>query len=170
MPGKETGVFKVPDLACVDREMLARIKWPPALKTMRFLPRAQKPKLYETLLRNIPEKYKVRLAYYAGKKDLLLPAAMPGASGLKVKPFQTKKELLREYKRSFFLDYLKPFYPRNSWKSEFSASLPYLKIQSTESGARPLAPHGKRWKMRIMRGLLASLSRLTESIPGILQS
>lgn len=117
--------FSVPSLASVDKKLIGSIKWPPEIQTLSFHPRRQVGGLYELLLRNIPEYYKVRLAYYAENKNIRVPDIMAGG-GVTVKPFSSRAELLREFRRSFHVDYLKPFYRKKDWQKEMASSLAYF--------------------------------------------
>lgn len=122
--------YKVRDLSCVDAEMLERIEWSPDSKKLtRFYPEKSIPNLYEVLGKNIPENYKVRLTYYAKKNDLHIPPQPDIVTQLKVVPCRTKKELLREYMKTFIGDYLKPYYPKKTWKAEIDSTLKYFKKQ-----------------------------------------
>lgn len=102
-------VYRVPSVNDVTLALVDGGKWPEKAKALLFQPDTTKENDYETLWRNIGDKYFSRAYYYARKEDIRVPDPEQGASAIKTHVFRSPEEMGEIYFRTIAEYFWKPW-------------------------------------------------------------
>lgn len=102
-------VYKAPSVDGVTLEMIESGRWPEKAKALVFQLETSRSKDYETVWKNVGEKYFSRMYYYARKADIVVPLPGPGADSITKHKFRDVGEMGEIYIKTIAEYFWKPW-------------------------------------------------------------